>query len=451
MIPLLVTLALLLPAGAATLTLLKVARFHSFPASVAVCLLTGAVTNGVILHVLGILSVPLWRALFAVIPFAAILIVAARRRELSIGRLLVPREWLPTIVFIIPIVIIILSAAILPVRDYDGRVTWLAKARAISREGSIDGSFFEGNAGLNLHNRYPLLMPLNAAAVMTLPGDSSNEAARWLYPLMGIAALVLARDVMRKQWPRSGVWVAAGIAWLPIFLMLEGGMLAAGNDIVVFALAGSAVLLLLRGDAATASVLLAGLVLTKNEGIVIVIAIAILAGALAGGLFRRKRDAILAALAPLAAALLLAAWRVRIPAAYDEQNELLLRGLLQSTSRVPAALRAFAAHAFDPAQWGWFWPLVLVAIVVSLIGPRRSESVLPLVTIGGTMLAYLAVYTVTSWNVAELANVSANRLLLHLVIPAACLVAIAGETLIGWRESRALPNVLDHDVGVVGR
>jgi hypothetical protein len=69
--------------------------------------------------------------------------------------------------------VLFIIAAVMPTRDYDGRdVAASARDRL---EGSTTGPFFHGQRGLNLHNRYPLLLPLDAATVMQLSNDTNNR------------------------------------------------------------------------------------------------------------------------------------------------------------------------------------------------------------------------------------------------------------------------------------
>jgi len=86
-------------------------------------------------------------------------------------------EILSTIVIVAPFALLTWTTSIVPLADYDGRTTWIAKANAIAHDGSIDGPFFRGERGLNLHNRYPLLVPLDAAATMLLSGRDDGYRA----------------------------------------------------------------------------------------------------------------------------------------------------------------------------------------------------------------------------------------------------------------------------------
>jgi len=102
-----------------------------------------------------------------------------------------------------------------------------------------------------------------------------------------------------------------------------------------------------------------------------------------------------------------------------------LRELPHLLPRLPAAVRALSTHACDVHAWGWFWPWTLVAAVVALVRRRAAEIAVPSIVIAVTLVAYTLALTVTSWNIDELANVAANRLLVHLLVPASWILAQA--------------------------
>jgi hypothetical protein len=316
---------------------------------------------------------------------------------------------LQTIVFAIPLAVLLFAAAVLPIRDYDGRVTWLPKARAIALEQSTTGPFFQGERGLNLHNRYPLLLSLDAATVMRLSNDTRNEAARWLYVLIPIALFV----VLRAMLPSA--WIAAALPWLGVVTSIEGGALAAYSDFALAAFFGMAVLYLLADEPHAAALFAAFAVLTKNEGLVLAVAV------LGAAIFARRFTWRM--LVPLAVAEgIVIRWRMLVPAAYDEQYEVLVSSLPAKLGRVPAALGAFAEHAIDFSEWGGFW----IAVAVAVVFARRRA--IPLVAMALALAAYVVALSVTSWSIDDLAQVAVNRLLLHLIVPAAWLLAAAIAT-----------------------
>jgi hypothetical protein len=429
MIAFVVTLVLFTLVGTAAVNVFRLTLPRlSFSGGIAFRYLLGVAAYGIVLFATALCGIPLTRATVVVLAAIAVPGLWGRRNQWQDP---LKHPILPTLIFLVPVCVLLWAAAALPIRDYDGRVTWLPKARAIAHEHVIDGKFFRGEAGLNLHNRYPLLIPLDVAAIMLLIGDLENESARWLYVLIAISALVVARDLLTVAYPCAGPWVIAGVVWLPVFLAIEGGALAAYNDVTMLAFIGVAVLCLHSREEPSigaAAMFMAALVLTKNEGPVAVMAIFVSA------LFTRKvtvRECV-TMLGPTAAAFggfLL--WRHRVPPAYDEQYDVLVRSLPQHASRVAEAGQALLTHALDRTEWGWFWPVTAVAITIALLSRRRKEVLLPLGVMILILGAYTVTFAVTSWNIAELASVAASRLLLHVVIPACCLLAAAAELLIG--------------------
>lgn len=412
-------------------------------AGAAEVFLLGVAANGITLYLCGVLWVPLHYAMAGVPSLALAVAVVCRRRGTTAVRA-AHHSGTATFFLAVPLTMLLMAAAVLPIRDYDGRVTWLPKAAAIARDGRLDGPFFQGRAGLNLHNHYPLLVPIDAAAVMWFSRSTENESARWLYPLIVIAGLLAAREQLARVAPSSAAWVVAGVAWLPMMVAVEGGALSAYSDFPLAMLGGAATLLLLSregpdGRLAAAALCLAALVLTKNEGLTM--ALSIFVAANVTGRVTSWRERLALGAPAVGAILLLAVWRRSVPQAYDEQYSSLLRDLPHSLMRTPDALVAMIRHAADPRAWGWFWAIALAAAVVGAFGRHRRALYFPAAVIGLTLAADLAAFAVTSWNIDELAGVAANRLLVHLILPAAALLAFGGETIIEWsRRGRRGPD-----------
>jgi len=429
MMALLVTLLLFVVAGAAAASALRLTVPGTIPGRIGYWFLAGISATGTTLYFLGTMGVPVTALTVGALALVALGVVMARRAHLR-HELRVRHHWAANVMLYVPLTALLATAALLPIRDYDGRVTWLPKARAIAHDAAIDGPFFQGQAGLNLHNEYPLLMPLNAAAVMIAVRCSEPEAARWLYVLVAIAALLAARDLIAVSQPQSAGWVVAAAAWLPMLLSIEGGALAAYNDVTVLALVGVSVVSLgtreLGGAGVRAAALfLPALVLCKNEGVVLALSI-LLSFAIALR-FRDIRGWMSVLVPVIAAVALLLVWRGRVPAAYDEQYDVLIRTLPDVVYRLPTALKALVSHGVDVATWGWFWPVSLLAALVA-VGRRRRYAGGPILVMLFTACAYSITFAVTSWNIPELAQVAASRLLLHIVIPACFVAAIAGES-----------------------
>jgi len=316
----------------------------------------------------------------------------------------------PLFVAAIPVVILAINVSIVPLHDFDGRAFWLLKAKAIAHEHSIAGPFFHNQVVHAPRNQYPLLMPVDAAAAMLVSGSIDDSHVRWLYLLTFAAFIwVVAR--------RIGPWCAAILAWLPQFAVAsEGGALSAYSDIAIAAFVACAFLEMIDGDSpARFSCWLAFLVLTKNEGLPVALIL------FAIGLTRRRwwRAAI-----PLTAAVAaLFAWRAGIPKTDEEDYVALLPSFASHLHRVVPASIEFAKHAFDFAAWGAFW----IAAVVALILIAKKEWRAP-ATVGAIALVYIGAYTITQWNLRELIDVSADRLLMHVTGPALFAIArVSGD------------------------
>jgi hypothetical protein len=419
LIPLLLTLAIFPLVGGAAARLLRIALPPTRMSRLAFAFLLGLGAQGTFLYLLGALRVPLSWPVYVV---PAVIAIAVRGWRFAFDGTSEQRFALSSIVFAIPLVVMLFAGAILPTRDYDGRVTWLPKARAIALESSISGPFFHGQRGLNLHNRYPLLIPLDVATVMKLSGDTRNETGRWIYIFIAISMLIVLRAFLRKWFEASGGWISAGVAWLPLLTTIEGGALAAYNDFALAAFLGIAALSLLDNEPRAAGVFAAFAVMTKNEGLALATAIVI-----AAIVVRRLRVSMLVPIA-MAEAIVVYCRRM-VPAAYDEQYEVLISSLPDTIARMPEATRAIVRHAIDFDAWGGFWIAAAIAAVICAIRVRDKRLAILLVTIVAALGAFVAALTVTSWSIADLAPVAVNRLLAQLLVPATTLIAMATHAL----------------------
>jgi hypothetical protein len=92
---------------------------------------------------------------------------------------------------------------------------------------------------------------------------------------------------------------------------------------------------------------------------------------------------------------------------------------------------AIAHHAIDIRTWGLFWIVAAIAIAIGVFR-RNAIAIGTLLALGG----YTVTFAVTSWNIDELARVSAHRLLTHLLIPALLVIAATLTPSPSARESK---------------
>lgn len=411
--------------GAATIALLRLQTPSSRAGLIAYSYVTGVAASGAVLYLLVLARVPVSRWTVVALALAAVLVLT--RKHTTVSAPSIRHSRAATLLVALPLLGMIASAAVIPIRDFDGRVTWLPKARAVADSGGIHAPYFHGTGGLNLHNHYPILIPLDAAVLMLLSGDDGDDSTRFLYVFITVASVLVLRDLLAFVYPGSAAWVVAAIAWLPALFRIEGGALAAYNDVALMGFAAIATASLVTTeppDLRALALFLVALMLTKNEGVVISVSIVVAA------IFARRLrtpaewSAVLLPVAGAGGVLLW--WRMSVPAAYDEQYNVLVTELPQLIHRLPAALRAVVGKAFELQTWGWFWPISVVSLLVCAVR-RRREVMAPLTILIVVLAAYAGAFTVTSWDIGELANVAVDRLLLHVLGPACCIIAAALE------------------------
>lgn len=362
---------------------------------------------GAAMFVLGVLHVPFLVTI-------AILLIAGplTRRYAAPSPRVAGRGVSVAMIFaIIPLLLIAIPAAIVPLNDFDGRGFWLLKAKALAHERTISGPFFHNEVVDDPRNQYPLLLPLDAATVMMIAGDDDDRQVRWLY-LFTFAALVFY--VARRIHP----WCAAILAWTPQFLLVsEGGALSAYSDITIAAFVTCAFYELLEGKSPVRfGAWLAFLILTKNEGLPIAIVLGVV------GLATFRREIIRALAPPAIAASALFVWRSGIPKTDEEDFIRLLPTLPSRLDRLGPAIVESSKHFFAVSTWGLVWIAVWIAIAILI---WRKEWRAPAVVISICAI-YLGAYVTTNWILHELVGVSADRLLMHVIGPA--LFAISRAT-----------------------
>jgi hypothetical protein len=301
----------------------------------------------------------------------------------------------------IAIVLLLSAAAILPLSDYDGRAFWLIKARAIAHEGSIDGPFFHGRTASNSRNEYPLLVPLDAAAVFTVTNDFDDRHTRWLFALFAIA---FALEIRR----RLGGWYGAAFLWLPQILLdsANGGALSAYCDIALGAFVACAFFELVHeGAPLRFGLWVACAALTKNEGLPLALLLLI-----AGAFVFRKRIVIALAL-PLFAIAHLFIWRARIERS-DEQNfASTLLDVPSHLERFGGSLARLLGNFGNLQDWG----LLMLMIAAAFYFARRGRTLAAMIIVPMFML-YAGAVAVSGWDV-ETMNTLAPRVLTHLLGP----------------------------------
>jgi len=325
-----------------------------------------------------------------------------------------------------------------PVTGWDGRMTWSTQALWVLDEGTVDSEVLQRKNLYVTHPQYPLLMPVAQVVVLeTFAVPQDVHAFRALYTTCFAAFLLLLWDGGRR-WAGRLPALLAGLAaaGVPALTFFEDSGAASGySDLPLGCFYGAGLLLLLSGrrrtgDALGAGLLLAGAVLTKNEGTLLAL-FALGAAALVRWKNPRRLLRLGAAAIPIVLALaLLVSWRAGIPNRQDERYEVLVgAGEIWpgAVTRIPGLAALALRQMFRFEHWTLFWIVVPVVFWVGRRGWSRRRRTLALALAVGAV-APLAIgwgaYTIHP-HPDTLVPVTWSRFLVQASLPLFLLLALA--------------------------
>lgn len=334
---------------------------------------------------------------------------------------------------------LVANGLVVPVSDWDGKMTWVAQARFIRGARSVDSPVLRDPAAWVVHPRYPVLMPVLQVAAQEIADASWDDRfVRPLYALFWPAFLLVLFDAASTRAGRLAAAIAtlaAACAATPAFSP-HGGAAGTYSDLPLACFwCGGLLLLTLEGaglvEGLAAGLVLGAAVLTKSEGLALscVALAAAFAWALARRRLRADRAPLLAAAAFVAAAaLLLASWRSGIPPRYDE-GQVAALGLAAlakgAVTRLPDAARACLRAMANRTEWGFTWLLVPLGLALGARRLRRLEALPLAVALAGALALYASAYALSVWPPAMLAETTWDRLLVQMALPLFVLLALA--------------------------
>ena len=361
--------------------------------SLGVAYLAGVATYGVVAQFLYTLGVSLsrWQVVL-VCALPAFGMLAAIDREASRPRRAFPLLALPLCAFLL---VLAIDLWYQPLWAYDSWTFWTPKAHALFALDGLDPGWFT-SADL-ISKDYPLLLPAVEAAGFRFTGYETAllDVQSWLFFVAFVRA-VYEVGIVRARL--SVLW--AVLAMLVFAPSVANQLAAAEADIPVaalFAVSGLCAWVWLTEHRAsallTATVLAAGGIGTKVEGLVFVIAMFV-ALALVAGLERRRR-ALVALTAGAAAVMLgIAPWRIWM-SAHDVHNQAALGRfdhLAHHLEDVPVTVAYLVVELLDPRAWILIVPLgATIALLAVRAGERRGVVFLVgtvVLAFGGLLLAY---------------------------------------------------------------
>lgn len=349
--------------------------------------------------------------------------------------------WWVAVPLALAAIALVAEAVAFPVRDFDGRMTWVPAAQYMRAERTVLAKPIVSAEVWVTHPQYPPLLPALRATALLLAGTEDERASRPLDALFLPAALLVLFGALRGLAGPRGAGIAVLLALLTPALSTENHGGAAGTyaDVPMGVFVFSGFLILLRARSASAGVaggllLLAG-VLSKNEALPIV-----LCGLVLVAMLRRKR---IRALAPaglfvLVGVLALVRWHQAVPNRFDEDYGKALRAATPARvyENLRNALPAVARATVDPGSWGMSLGALAALAVFEL---RRTRKALVLMLLALLpLLAGLAAYAVTPWGVGELVPVTWPRFLNQAFLPLFAVTAMVAGSFLKklWPASR---------------
>lgn len=231
-----------------------------------------------------------WSPLSVVAPLGggsiAIAIVLARRTRETTGAIgdVGPTAWLVSAASLaIGTAHVALAALTSRATSIDFLYFWGAKAQRFAEIGAIDAKLLADPFAVHMHSNYPPLLPLTYAWGVEVAGRLPWQFGLATCAIWLVVGVPLLRDLLALRLAPDRAAMASSF-WFLAFALAVPASLSAGNaepPLVLFS--SVAVAALLCGASGTrwlAIVALAGVVLTKNEGVVVFALIA--AGAIAG-------------------------------------------------------------------------------------------------------------------------------------------------------------------------
>ena len=315
-----------------------------------------------------------------------------------------------------------------------------ASAKRVERRGlEADPAVFAGHAYRFANLDYPLLLPSLEAIDYRTMGAFDTRVMLLQFLLLLVAALAAVATLLRDRVPGILLWPA--LVALALAPAVFDQLLTAYADVplaLTFAVALTAAARWLVTNEhwalAVAALAFAGALLTKNEGLLFVVAA--YAG-LAAAAFPRWRAL---AVAVAADVLLLLPWRLFAAAHGLHNKDFSLAdsfNLHHVSSRLgvgPIAFRTLGGQILDPFQWGLLAPLFAAVVVAAFVSGRRGLAVFGAVWAVLSWAGLSWIYVISHNEYSVYLDSSKSRVVASVVIGAAALTPLLASE--AWASAR---------------
>jgi hypothetical protein len=329
--------------------------------------------------------------------------------------------------------------AVAPLNRYDAWAIWALKGHALYAFGWADPALFAGHAYRFANLDYPLLLPSLEAIDYRAMGAFDTRVILLQFLLFLVAFLAALATLLRDRVPPIVLWPA--LLALTLAPAVFDQLLTAYADLplaLTFAVALTAgarwVVTNERWALALAALAFAGALLTKNEGLLFVVAA--YAGLLAAAV-RRWRTLAVAVAADVA---LLLPWRIYTAVHGLHNKDFSLAdsfNVHHVSGRLgvgPIAFRALGGQMLDPFQWGLLVPLFAALVVVAFLSGRRSLALFGAVWAVLSWLGLSWIYVISHNEYSVYLDSSKARVVASIVVGAAALTPLLAAE--AWASAR---------------
>ena len=425
-------------------------RASSMVAAFGLAYLTGAAAVPLVLTILLTIGVPFTLEMFAAVAVICIGLGVALAWARGDRPPPAPDAWWrrpwrswPADVWIVALFLVafgifavvgMLDAFRVPLLGWDAWGFWARKAQMLTWHDSLFAEFFTGLNYRFVHQDYPLQLPVFEALHFRAAGNVDTQAVGrhlWLLLVAFVwAAAYLLRDRVRPAaWApllllaalAPGVWqqLLTGFADLPMAIFIGIGAIALGLWLSQDRDQGGGRFL------ALAAIMLGAAANTKNEGLMVAVALLVVAGivGLARGLRFRP---FLIACAGVAVAVL--PWRIWMSANGIKSDLPVSKGLdpgymLDRTSRIWPSIETLGHELADQSRWLYLLPLAAVVVLAALIsGTGRRVAAFYLAAFAVVWAGFIWSYWLSQYPIEWHLETSANRVVSALMF--ICIAAV---------------------------
>jgi len=423
--------------GAAAFTLVcSELRRWTLPAKIGLSFGFGLVVLAMTLFILslcGVIPAP-WIGLVEAISLWGI-VIATRRKKLphwrpqGRGRDAIAEPGLRILecvlfLFVAGVLFVVSAVSLLePIVEWDVIAIWALKAKVLLHEPIITSPYFNDLSKTYSHPDYPLLWPFAMAWVWSCIGSMDLVKVKVLAPALLASLLFLFFGLLRrKESRRRALFFTAVLAGIPVLLTQTSRMV---TDVpLAFFVLGAFVCSYFwlesehADDLRIAAAFAVGMLFSKNEGIGLWFILGIMV-VTALATERRIKFLLPAGIwLGVVPALVTLPWfvfRLGIPKVHEDYGgKIGVVYFLNNVSRVPEVVGSSLRFFLNWEDWRIFWPLALLLLVLTLTHSLRPPTLFLFLGAVLPLLMYGYVYVITPWNLKELMEATASRLLLQI-------------------------------------